>query len=76
MDKDKCTYCGQDLIYTSIGEVCSNRDCGYADGWYFPRAPKMEIECPRCHGTGKIQLELTKDSTPTPIGKPQVAKKE
>ena len=35
-----CEYCSSPLIFTSLGEVCSNEKCSYIDGHYSgPREP-------------------------------------
>ena len=45
MSDTACKYCGTELVFTSLGEVCPNDLCSYADGFYFgPRAPKPAPE--------------------------------
>lgn len=36
----KCSYCGSPIGYAPQGDFCTNRDCGYVDGNYWPREPK------------------------------------
>ena len=41
---EKCKYCGSPLAYCNPGEYCSNKDCGYIDGYYFGSEEKPSKE--------------------------------
>lgn len=46
----KCKYCGSEIRYTVMGEYCSNKDCGYIDGHYWPvkQEDKYPMHGPCC----------------------------
>lgn len=51
-NNEKCKYCGSKIEYCHLGEYCSNPECGYVDGHYFPKesegtkiAAKIRSKC-------------------------------
>ena len=52
----KCSYCGAQIQYSVAGEFCSNRECGYIDGHYWPREPKPPIKAVGQQGADAIML--------------------
>lgn len=42
--RNKCPYCGSDIASCAQGTYCSNPNCGYVDGSYFPDIRPTEAE--------------------------------